>query len=80
MLTSRNSPLNQAESDYLEVLTDLIAKYESKWESDVAHFSSRELIQYLMVENDLSQKDLIPRVLALLAVCASFSRESATLA
>jgi HTH-type transcriptional regulator/antitoxin HigA len=69
MLTSRNSPLNQAESDYLEVLTDLIAKYESKWESDVAHFSSRELIQYLMVENDLSQKDLIPEFGSASRVC-----------
>lgn len=69
MLTSRNNPLNQAESDYLEVLTDLIAKYESKWESDVAHVSSRELIQYLMVENDLSQKDLIPEFGSASRVC-----------
>lgn len=68
-LTARLKELNQAESDYLEVLTDLIAKYESKWESDVAHFSSRELIQYLMVENDLSQKDLIPEFGSASRVC-----------
>lgn len=55
-----NNALSQAERDYLEVLTDLIAKYESKWEDDQTAMSPRELIQYLINENDLAQKDLIP--------------------
>jgi hypothetical protein len=31
LLTDRIDLLSQAERDYLEVLTDLIAKYESRW-------------------------------------------------
>lgn len=51
--------LNQAERDYLEVLTDLISKYESQWD-DAAQRSPRELIQFLMKQNELAQKDLVP--------------------
>ena len=49
-----------AERDYLEVLTDLIAKYESKWDDECAEMSPRELIVYLMEQNSLAQKDLVP--------------------
>ena len=58
-LTSRMNRLSQAERDYLEVLTDLIAKFESRWEKEVADMSPRELIQYLMEQNDLAQTDLV---------------------
>lgn len=50
--------LSQAERDYLEVLTDLILKYESKW--DCSEMSPRELVLYLMDQNHLAQKDLVP--------------------
>ncbi len=59
-LLDRFDALNQAERDYLEVLTDLIAKYESRWDDDAAEMSPRELIQCLMDQNDLAQKDLVP--------------------
>lgn len=60
MLIGRGDSLSQAERDYLEVLTDLIAKYESKWDDECADMSPRQLIQYLMVQNNLAQKDLVP--------------------
>lgn len=60
VLVERGASLTQAERDYLEVLTDLIVKYESKWDEDCAEMSPRQLIQYLMAENDLVQKDLVP--------------------
>lgn len=59
-LVERDVSLNQAERDYLEVLTVLIVKHESKWDDECAEMSPRELVQYLMAENDLSQKDLVP--------------------
>jgi antitoxin component HigA of HigAB toxin-antitoxin module len=39
MLIDRGDSLSQAERDYLEVLTDLIAKYESKWFKECTVFS-----------------------------------------
>ncbi|MBP9094321.1 transcriptional regulator [bacterium] len=60
VLVERGDSLTQAERDYLEVLTDLIVKYESKWDDECAEMSPRELVQYLMAENDLAQKDLVP--------------------
>lgn len=60
VLVERGDSLTQAERDYLEVLTDLIVKYESKWEDECAEMSPRELVHYLMAENDLAQKDLVP--------------------
>ncbi len=60
VLVERGDSITQAERDYLEVLTDLIVKYESKWDDECAEMSPRELVQYLMAENDLSQKDLVP--------------------
>lgn len=38
----------------------LIVKYESKWDSECASMTPRELIRYLMDQNDLAQKDLVP--------------------
>ena len=58
-LTDRIDSLSEAERDYLEVLTDLIVKYESKWSADTLKWSPREHIQYLMSQNDLGQVDLI---------------------
>ncbi len=58
-LLDRGDSLCQSERDYLEVLTDLVSKYESKWDDDVAQMSPRELIQFLMKENGLAQKDLV---------------------
>lgn len=61
-LLDRIDELSQAEEDYLEVLTDLILKYESKWDDENIPMSPRELIQYLMEENKLTQKDLVPEL------------------
>jgi HTH-type transcriptional regulator/antitoxin HigA len=61
-LTDRIKTLTHDELDYLEVLTDLIAKYESTQDEETIDLSPRELIQYLMDENDLAQKDLIPEL------------------
>ncbi len=58
-LTDRIDELTPAERDYLEVLTDLVAKYESRWDSEVADMSPRDLIAYLMDQNGLAQKDLV---------------------
>lgn len=59
-LLDRIDSLSPSESDYLEVLSDLIAKYESKWDSECASMTPRELIRYLMDQNSLAQKDLVP--------------------
>jgi HTH-type transcriptional regulator/antitoxin HigA len=58
-LTDRIGELTASERDYLEVLSDLISKYESQWDSDLPEMSPRDLIQYLMDQNDLAQKDLV---------------------
>ena len=59
-LVERADLLSQSERDYLEVLTDIIAKYESKWDNERVEMSPRDLIQYLMAQNSLAQKDLVP--------------------
>jgi len=59
-LTDRIDSLTPAERDYLEVLSDLIVKYESRWDDEVGKMSPRELVQYLMDQNGLAQKDLLP--------------------
>lgn len=58
-LLGKGHRLSRSEKDYLEVLTDLIVKYESKWqeESDV---EPRQLVRFLMEQNGLTQTDLIP--------------------
>lgn len=58
-LIDQRDLLSQAERDYLEVLTDLIAKYESKWDDECADMSPRELVRYLMDQNSLAQRDLV---------------------
>jgi HTH-type transcriptional regulator / antitoxin HigA len=59
MLLDKIDTLSQSERDYLEVLTDLISKYEARWDDEVADMSPRELVQYLMEQNGLAQKDLV---------------------
>ncbi|HEY9867809.1 MAG TPA: hypothetical protein V6D08_01260, partial [Candidatus Obscuribacterales bacterium] len=61
LLTDRIDSLSEAERDYLDVLTDLVAKFESRWEDDLADMDPRELVQYLMEQNNLNQTDLIPQ-------------------
>ncbi len=60
-LTCRLDNLSKAEEDYLDVLSDLIIKYESKWD-DALPMTPAELIQSLMEDNNLAQKDLIPEL------------------
>jgi HTH-type transcriptional regulator/antitoxin HigA len=59
-LTDRINKLSHAEQDYLEVLTDLIIKYESRWDNEIPDMNPRELIQYVMEQSNLTQTDLIP--------------------
>jgi antitoxin component HigA of HigAB toxin-antitoxin module len=58
-LTGQIGKLAPGERDYLEVLSDLIAKYETKWDDEIGERSPRELIEYLMEQNSLAQKDLV---------------------
>jgi antitoxin component HigA of HigAB toxin-antitoxin module len=58
-LTDRLDRLTTAERDYLEVLSDLVAKFESRWDGEVAKMSARELISYLMEVNELAQEDVV---------------------
>jgi HTH-type transcriptional regulator/antitoxin HigA len=51
--------LSAAEQDYLEVLTDLIQKYESQWAEEDVALSPAELIEYLMAANALTADDLV---------------------
>lgn len=60
-LTDHINSLSKAEEDYLEVLTDLIIKFESRWDDEIPEMDARELIQYAMEQGDLSQNDLIPQ-------------------
>ena len=58
-LTDRLDKLTSAEKDYLEVLGDLISKYESRWDEELGSMPPRELIEFLMEQNGLVQKDLV---------------------
>lgn len=58
-LTDRFDKLTAGERDYLEVLTDLVVKYESRWNDEIVEMSPRELLEYLMEQNGLAQKDLV---------------------
>lgn len=51
--------LSPQEHDYFEVLSKLVEDYESQWkeETDV---EPRDLLIFLMEQNDLTQTDLIP--------------------
>jgi len=55
----RYDKLSPGEKDYLAVLTMLVDNFESQWreEDDV---EPRELLAFLMDQNGLVQKDLIP--------------------
>ena len=58
-LLDRFDSLSVQERDYFEVLSKLIEDYESKWEEE-KKVSPRELLKFLMEQNDLTQTDLIP--------------------
>jgi len=51
--------LSFQERDYFEVLSKLVEDYESKWEEE-RKIKPRELLSFLMKQNNLSQTDLIP--------------------
>lgn len=58
-LTDQLKHLSVAEQDYLEVLSDLIIKYESRWLDKEQSMNPCQLIIYLMEQNDLNQSDLV---------------------
>jgi HTH-type transcriptional regulator/antitoxin HigA len=60
-LANRFDDLSRAEKDYLDVLSDLIYKYELKWD-DGFKMTPAELVKDLMKQNNLAQKDLIPQL------------------
>lgn len=53
--------LSPWERDYLEVLSDLVEHFESKWQEE-KNVEPRELLKFLMEENELTQTDLIPEL------------------
>src|SRR4026209_2783914 len=56
---SRLATLTSAESDYLDVLSDLILKYESEqWKNLEDPMSPAEALQYLFQESGISQSEL----------------------
>ncbi len=59
-LTDRLNTLSQSESDYLEVLSDLIVKYELRFDEELTEMTPRQLIQYFIDQDGLAQKDLVP--------------------
>lgn len=60
-LMELNPPLNTKESDDLEVLVLLVNQYEEvHWKIESA--DPIDVIKYIMEENNLQQKDLIPYI------------------
>ena len=53
--------LTSAERDYLEVLSTLVERFESQWQEET-FVEPRELLEFLMEQNGLSQTDLIPEL------------------
>jgi HTH-type transcriptional regulator / antitoxin HigA len=51
--------LSPDERDYLEVLSKLVEDFESQWQEEKL-VDPQELLKFLMVQNNLSQTDLIP--------------------
>ena len=49
--------LDRGEEDYLDVLVELVAAYESKRFS-LKKYTPRELLEFLMAENGMTQRDL----------------------
>ena len=60
-LLDKYDSLSPLERDYLEVLSDLVEHYESKWQEESA-VEPRELLKFFMEQNGLSQTDLIPEL------------------
>ena len=58
-LAERFAELNEDERDYLDVLTGIVSKYEAENNEEV-YVEPRELVSFLMEQNELKQKDLIP--------------------
>lgn len=58
-LAEKFDHLTQGEKDYLEVLTELIVKYEEAEDEEI-HLEPREMLAFLMEQNELQQKDLVP--------------------
>jgi HTH-type transcriptional regulator/antitoxin HigA len=59
-LTDRLDTLSDEQKDYLEILSDLIIKYESKWNDELPPMPPRKLLLYLLDHNNLARKDLVP--------------------
>ncbi len=57
-LLDKYESLSPLERDYLEVLSRLIEDFESKWQEELS-VKPRELLKFLMEQNNLSQSDLI---------------------
>jgi HTH-type transcriptional regulator/antitoxin HigA len=51
--------LSSGELDYLEVLSKLVEEFESQWKEET-FVEPRDLLKFLMEQNNLSQTDLIP--------------------
>ena len=58
-LASRRSSLTSGESDYLAVLGDLIAQYETRLPQLANKMTPQEALKYLMEVNGLVQSDLV---------------------
>jgi HTH-type transcriptional regulator/antitoxin HigA len=74
-LTDHIDDLSTAEKDYLDVLTDLILKYESKWDDEDGPLLPRELLALVMQENQLVPDDLVAELGTVEAVTAFLAGE-----
>ncbi|MBC8000203.1 MAG: hypothetical protein IAF58_19770, partial [Leptolyngbya sp.] len=61
-LAYRRSTLSSGEADYLTVLGDLIAQYESRLPRLASEMTPREALAFLMESNGLAQADLVEYV------------------
>ena len=61
-LAYSRATLNRDQSDYLIVLSSLIAQYEKRLPRLATKMTPAEALTYLMEVNELSQKDLVPLV------------------
>ncbi|HEY9679770.1 MAG TPA: helix-turn-helix domain-containing protein [Drouetiella sp.] len=57
-LLDRIDSLSHQERDYLEVLSKLVEDYESRWQEE-KQVKPRQLLAFLMEQNNLTQTDLI---------------------
>lgn len=58
-MLERMDSLSRQERYYFEILSKLVSDYESKWDEEQS-VSPRELLIFLMEQNNLTQTDLIP--------------------